>query len=732
MNKKNISSKITFILCFTLFTLILGLGIPFNQTVSKAAKKPYLASKSSTIFINGTYTISVKNKISGSTCFFTSNKTKIAKVNSKGTITGLGKGTAQIKVRYKLKGKFHTIGTFNITVKKSTINSKYKEDYDMTTGQTLSASKYLNTINTKATYVITSSDELIASGSSNGTITAHKAGKASLSIHEVYNKRSRTIGSVVVTVTGSSLKTTSVTMPYNSTLNITQFIDDINTTSTYTLASSDTSLVSVNDNILSSASSGSENKTCTITVSETTLDDNATHTIGKFTISLTNLSYIASENQTVYLGIGTRLEIGAEDNICISNPDKNATYTIVPTVTPTKTTVLSDNLVAQKYGNTTVSIKETVNGKSTVLPNTITVVVAKASIKDDLLTGDGFTTSIDGDTYGKYPVKCRNHSYTYSYEVKNKAVCDVNTAGSHPDEDYLIVTPKTIGNTVITVYEKTSTSSNKRTKVGTFGITVTADNSVALDPSEITAVDIIKSLSVTCNGKTYSGTVSSDDMTCSFADQDDNGLIDYGTNLENITPNDFNIVFKKSKYTIQNAETSDGSDWTFTIGLGKNNNPDPDDDSDDENEEATVELNVSLKTGEFNTASIIKSIKVKLGPTTKTITQTTPFYYDNTVMQFAEGNKDFEAQFTTAQFISAGATEYKDDVENPVSLSELKNVSCTVTQNTYNSKTNPTGNAAVTRISEATSDDNAEWTFTITFDDGNTEDCTVKLDTSDN
>ena len=114
MNKKNISSKINFILCFTLFTLILGLGIPFNQTVSKAAKKPYLASKSSTIYINGTYTISVKNKISGSTCFFTSNKTKISKVNSKGTITGLEKGTAQIKVRYKLKGKFHTIGTFNI------------------------------------------------------------------------------------------------------------------------------------------------------------------------------------------------------------------------------------------------------------------------------------------------------------------------------------------------------------------------------------------------------------------------------------------------------------------------------------------------------------------------------------------------------------------------------------------------------------------------------------------
>ena len=50
MNKKNNSYKITFILYFTLFTLILGLGILSNQTLSKAAKKPYLTSSSATIF----------------------------------------------------------------------------------------------------------------------------------------------------------------------------------------------------------------------------------------------------------------------------------------------------------------------------------------------------------------------------------------------------------------------------------------------------------------------------------------------------------------------------------------------------------------------------------------------------------------------------------------------------------------------------------------------------------
>lgn len=729
MIKKSNFCRTYAVLCFMLLVLTLGIGISSNPAVSKAAKKPYLSTKSKTIFINGTYTIPVKNKISGSTCFFTSNKTKIAKVNSKGTITGMGKGTAEIKVRYKLKEKFHTIGTFKVTIKKSTLKKTANDKiphYNMMTGNTLPASKYLNTINNSAKYVITSSDKYIASGDSKGIITAHKSGKASLSVHEVYNKRSRTIGSVVVTIDGSSLKTTSVKMPYDSTLNITQFIDDINPTSTYTLTSSDTKLVSVDDNIISSAASGSGDKKCTITVSETTAEDNVTRKIGTFTVSLTASSYIAAEDQTVYLGMGTKLEIGAEDNIRISNPAKNATYTIVPS----KTNVLSEELVAKQYGKTTVTIKETINGTSRTLPDPITVVVARASIKDILLT-EGLNTMVDGDTYGKYPVKCRNHSYTYSYEVKDKSVCDVKTAGSHPDEDYLVIVPKNIGTTVITVYETKSASSTKRTKLGSFGVTVSADNSVTPDLDELNASDIIKSIAVTCNGKTYSGLISNDELKCSFSDEEDNGFIDYGTDLENLTASDFNITFKKAKYKIQNVESSGGSDWTFTISLGKNTtNSDDEDDTDDE--ESTVDVNVTLKTAAFDTASIIKSIKVKLGGTTKTITSSTPFADDKTVMQFADGNKNFEALFTTAQFISAGATEYKDDAENPVALSDLKNVSCTVTGNTYNSKTNPTGNAAVKKISEATSDDNAEWTFTISFDDGSSEDCTVKLDTSDN
>lgn len=724
MFTRKYSSKRLGILYIILCTLTIGILFSYNFSTGKAAKKPSISTKSATIFINGSYTISVKNKKAKSTCFFTSNKTNIAKVNSKGKITGVGKGSAQIKVRYKYKKRFYNIGTFKITVKKSTINPSYKAtDINMTTGQKLSASSYLTTINKSATYIITSSDSDIAKGTSDGTIIALKSGKASLSIHEVYNGRSRTIGCLIVTIEGSSLKSTSIKMPYSSTLDISQILNNMSSSSTYKLTSNNTKLVSIDDNIIETASRGTENASCTVDVYETIIDTNSTRKIGTLTITLTNSAYIAIDDQTVYLGLGSKLEIGAVDNIHISNPADNATYSIEAA----STSILSDDLVAKKYGKTTVKIKETINGKTRILPDTINVVIERASIKDELLI-DGLTTMVEGDTYGKYPVKCRNRNYTYSYETKDKSVCDVKSAGTHADEDYLVIDPKNIGSTIITVYEKTSSSSTKRTKLGSFGVTVTADTSVL--PEDINASDIIKNISVTSNGKTYSGVISDEDLTCTFSDEDDNGFLDYGTKLEDITAGDFNITFKKAKYRIISVDTSDGSDWTFTLGLGTNNSASEDDSSDD-TEETTVDLTVTLKTADFDTASIIKNIKVKVGATTKTITSSTPFNDDKTLMQFAEGNKNFEALFTTAQFISAGATEFKDDVEDPVSFSDLKNVSCTVTPNTYNSKSNTSGNAAVKQITSPISEDNSEWTFTVTFEDGTTEDCSVKIDRLD-
>ena len=94
---------------------------------SAATKKTTLKTKSATIYVNGKYTISLKNKLKNATYFYTSNKTSIAKVSAKGAITGCGKGTAKISVRYKYKKEFKSVGTFKVTVKKASLKSSYKK-----------------------------------------------------------------------------------------------------------------------------------------------------------------------------------------------------------------------------------------------------------------------------------------------------------------------------------------------------------------------------------------------------------------------------------------------------------------------------------------------------------------------------------------------------------------------------------------------------------------------------
>ena len=65
-----------------------------KKAVKTASKATSLAEKKATIYINGKYKITLKNKKKKATYFYTSNNTKVAKVNMK---TG--------KVKFKKKGK---------------------------------------------------------------------------------------------------------------------------------------------------------------------------------------------------------------------------------------------------------------------------------------------------------------------------------------------------------------------------------------------------------------------------------------------------------------------------------------------------------------------------------------------------------------------------------------------------------------------------------------------------
>ena len=86
---------------FLCLMLLLCTGFIWNKQEASAAPKTKLKQTESTIFVNEKYTIPLTGRLKKATYVFTSNKTKIAKVNSKGIITGINNGTASIKIRYK-------------------------------------------------------------------------------------------------------------------------------------------------------------------------------------------------------------------------------------------------------------------------------------------------------------------------------------------------------------------------------------------------------------------------------------------------------------------------------------------------------------------------------------------------------------------------------------------------------------------------------------------------------
>lgn len=661
---------------------------------SAATKKTTLKTKSATIYVNGKYTISLKNKLKNATYFYTSNKTSIAKVSAKGAITGCGKGTAKISVRYKYKKEFKSVGTFKVTVKKASLKSSYKK-FTATVGDVFQPSDYLNSVNKSAEYLFTNTSSKVASAVTSGAITCLKSGYTNLSIHEVYNKKSRTIGHMELTVMGASLRADSFKLAYLKQLPIDDIVENIDSTATYSFTSDHPELFELNDSGVISTTTGNTVQTSNITLTETT-PDGIKRVLGTFKVELTNEPFISASDQSITVGLGSTIQASDYEGISITNPRASASYFF----TPKDTNIISNDMVAVNYGTTTVEVKEYYNNQITTLSETVQVTVTTASIKKSLSL-NGFTTMVDGDVYGDYPVDCRNHTKLYHYESANTSICTVTTGGDKQDQDYLVISPLKVGITSISVYETVSGESDK-TKIGSFKVTVKEDTSDLPDLDTLKASQIFRSIAYTHNDKTINGVVNTNSLSCSFYDSY-GGYIDYGTDFSSLTAGSFTYVLKKSKYKVTNIETIDGGmNWTFTIDLG-------------DTDHTLVNVPVTLSPAQLDTSTIIDNIVVKLGTTTNRITD------------IKAADSSFETTFTTAQYIAAGATEYSNTAVNPVALSDLTNVTCTVTQKTYNAVNTPNANIAVKHITEPATKDNKTWMFTVTFEDGTSKDYTVTL-----
>lgn len=676
--------------------LVLASVFCFSQKSYAATKKTTLKTSSASIYVNGTYTISLKNKLKDATYFYTSNKTSIAKVSAKGVITGRGKGTAKINVRYKYKDTFKSAGTFKVTVSKSALKKDYTK-VTATVGDVLKPSDYLNSVNDSAEYEITSSSSQVVSVATSGAITCLKAGTTSLTLHEVYNKKSRKIGNIDLTVIGASLRTDYFKIAYLNTLPLDKIVENKDEDAIYTFTSDSTDIaryLDLSSSGIISTVTGNSVQLFNITLVEIKTTGE-TRNIGTFKLELTNEPFIAEADQSIKIGLGATLSLSDYEGINITNQRSGATYSFKPK----DTSIISNDMVATKYGTTTVEIEETYLNRVTTLDETVQVTVTTASIKNELSLG--YTTMVDGDIYGDYPVDCRDHTKTYYYEAENTSICTVTTGGTSKDQDYLVISPLKVGITSISVFETVPGTSRKE-RVGNFKVTVKEDTSELPDITKLKASDIIRSISFTHNDKTVTGIVSSTNLMCNFYDNT-GGLIDYGTKYSDITRGNFTMILKKSKYLITNVETNNGgSIWTFTIDLGDSSH-------------TLVNVPVVLVSSRLDPSTFIDNIVVKLGTTTNKITS------------ISATDTTFTTQFTSAQYVAAGATEYSSNYATKVPLSSLTNVTCIVNQKTYNSINTPTANAAVTKITTPVTSNNKTWSFTVEFEDGTKQAYTVVL-----
>lgn len=765
---------------FLCLMLLLSIGFSGNKTITEAASKTKLGTTESTMFINEKYTIPLTGKLKKATYIFTSNKTKIAKVNSKGVVTGINSGSASIKIRYKYKGDFYSVGTFKVTIHKSSLNTKYKA-MDMLTGDTLKPESYLDGINPNASYIITSSVSAVAKGGSDGVITAKKAGRTAISIHEVYNNRSRKVGSMALSVSGASLKKDEIKMAYNSNINITDLLDDMDSTSKYVLTSDNSNLVTTSNTRISATSRGKGVQTCSITVDET-LSNKTRHTIGSFKVNLTDETFISFLNKDVLIGFGEVITVG-NTGIVIQNKVAGAQYKLTPKdASVLKTEEVknrSTNLEAIGYGITSVTIEEIRGTKTRLLEDTVDVTVSQAYILKDL-ADNGYEVSIgSNDTFSRYPFECRNMKAVYDYSSASSSICGVGSGGMNRDQDYLVITPKKVGTTEISVYEtmvntnaQTKSTTRSRKKIGSFKITVhesgytpsytpvpgstytpkpgtsstpppgsssvpgtprptrnpgSTDISLEEFLDNPVASNIINSIKLDYNGKTYYGYASDIGLECLFGDDDNySDYIDYGTNFENISINDFTISLANSDYQLVSLESYGGTEWALSIQLN-------------DEDETIEEVPIYLNTAEFDTNSILSDITVKVGNATRHIPispyPATSSMNDDEINQFEDGNKEFQVYFTPKEYARAGSDEYYDILhaddsdypdsypEDPKTLSDLTNVSCTYTESG--------GNPAVKGISKPVTDDNYYWTFEVEFEDGTTEEFSVSLEVDD-
>lgn len=180
-----------------------------SRVALNASAKAKLVSTKWDVAVNEKFEIRVNGKVKKASYSYVSQNKKVAKVNSKGVVTGLVAGKAKIKVTQKLKGKKTVVGTFNLTVKKAKVhnNTELVPGFNNQVGLyekhplTVYFGDYMSYMNEKATYTAISNDikKLTLTNKNKNTFlvkSVNGTGSVSITFKETYKGKTRTVGTM--------------------------------------------------------------------------------------------------------------------------------------------------------------------------------------------------------------------------------------------------------------------------------------------------------------------------------------------------------------------------------------------------------------------------------------------------------------------------------------------------------------------------------------------------------
>ncbi len=172
-SKKHWSRLLSVLLALTLAVSLISPA----QTVHATAA-PAFSKNAQNILVGDTYQVSIKNRIKGADYQWKSSNKAVAKVNQKGIVTGIKKGTVTINCTIKTKSKSYHLSS-KITVRKAAdqVQINNKTDYIMI-GKTYDLNRTMKPSDANVTTAWSSSDSSVISVDKKGVITAHKAGMA--------------------------------------------------------------------------------------------------------------------------------------------------------------------------------------------------------------------------------------------------------------------------------------------------------------------------------------------------------------------------------------------------------------------------------------------------------------------------------------------------------------------------------------------------------------------------